>query len=190
MNAIRQRIISHKESLREFELIDRNKDDRACFLEISLFVNSRRELWSMLGVNLNLEDEVCRSIATRVVMELASGLQGENAMKATLTSKQFHRFRKNYLLDPEGSQEFFHRCVFAAFDTDGNSYLDKDELDGFLDTYYKAGSIFEGDVRLPEKAELKRRIMEKFDGKNEGRLSFEKIRGVISGAAMHDVLKT
>ena len=178
-----------QESHREFARLDSSGSKKACKEEIASFVASNAELWAMLSVNLDMSEEHCCEIATRVAMELASGLRGDEALAAEIDKHQFHKFRKHYILDPKGSQEFFHRSVFATFDSDRNHYLDEDELDLFLDTFYKSGSIFKGDVRLPEKAELKRLILEKHDKNKDRRLSFDSVRGIISGAALHDLVQ-
>ena len=74
-----------------------------------------------------------------------------------------------------------------AFDEDWNGVLDCDETDKFLDTCYISGSIFQGDVRLPPKEELKEQIHEKYALANkrdsQRKLSFQEVRGLISGMA-------
>jgi Ca2+-binding EF-hand superfamily protein len=110
-------------------------------------------------------------------------MQGEEGQKANITTHQFQQFQKKYVQDPKGSQEFFHRSVYDAFDLDGNGVLDKQETDKFLDTFYMTGSIFEGDDRLPEKEELKKLILEKLDVNGDGEFSFDEIRSLISGSA-------
>ena len=166
---------------------DKNNNNAACREEIGNFVATNSKLWAMLAVNLNRPEKECQAVATRVAMELASGLQGEAALKAELTKDQFHKFRKQYILDPAGSQEFFQRAVFAAFDTDNNAVLDEDELDALLGTFYESGSIFQGDVRLPPKEELKQLILQKYDISGDRRLSFGRVRGIISGTAVREV---
>lgn len=179
---------SKQESHKEFARLDSSGTKKACKDKIGAFVASNSELWAMLSVNLDMSEDDCQLIATRVAMELATGLKGDEAMESVIDKHQFHKFRKHYILDPKGSQEFFHRSVFATFDADQNHYLDEMELDLFLDTFYKSGSIFKGDVRLPEKAELKRLILEKHDKNKNRRLSFDSVRGIISGAALHDLV--
>lgn len=179
--------VDRKESNQLFHQFDTNKSNTADIDEIKAFVSSNAKLWAMLSVNLGRTEEECQKVATRVVMELVSGLQGDQALRSELTKDQFHQFRKKYILDPEGSQEFFHRAVFAAFDVDNNQILDEGELEALLDTFYQSGSIFQGDVRLPPKEELKALILEKYDVAGNKRLSFGRIRGVISGTAIRDV---
>lgn len=172
---------NRRESNNIFRQIDLNNDKTATQDEIYKFVSSNDKLWAMLGENLDLPHLECKGIATRVAMELASGLQGEAAMKAEVDKDQFHQFRKRYMLDKRGNEEFFHRAVFATFDRDNNNQLDEDELEDFLDIFYKSNSIFAGDAKLPPKHVLKRQIMEKFDDDGNGSLDFEEIRLVIAG---------
>lgn len=174
--------VEEAESAQQFRALDENHDNLACQEEMAKYVASRAELWAMLSVNLNLSEEVCRATATRVAMELASGKEGNKALQTELTEAQFHAFRTQYVLDGKGAQEFFHRCVFASFVKEGSRTMDAKELDAFLDTFYEAGSIFEGDARLPQKTELKERILRK---NSTGKLSFEQIRDVIRGTAAY-----
>lgn len=167
------------ESAQQFSQADVNNNKLVDQKEMLTYVKSHPEMWAMLSVNLGLSEEECQKTANRVAMELASGEGGAAAMKAELTEAQFHTFRSKYMLDGKGSQEFFHRCVFASFVKDGKQYLDANtELDSFLETFYKSGSIFAGDTRLPPKEELKERIMNNGDS---GRLSFESFRDIIRG---------
>jgi hypothetical protein len=151
--------------------------------EIHSFIGSTPTSWAMLQVNTGIPEEECKLVAYRVSLELASGRQGEESVAATITKKQFERFRKEFIDDPKGSQEFFHRCVFAAFDEDGNGVLDKEEIDKFLETFYMTGSIFEGDDRLPDKETLKKVILERLDENGDGLFNFDEIRSLISGSA-------
>jgi Ca2+-binding EF-hand superfamily protein len=180
---------ARKESNKKFHEIDANKDGAADKDEIATFVAQNHELWAMLSVTLDHSEESCQLAATRVAMELASGLQGDKALQAELSKEQFHKFRKHYVLDPMGSQEFFQRAVFASFDRDNDAVLDEDELERFLETFYKSGSIFKGDIRLPPKEELKGQILDKLDVKKDKRLSFARVRGIISGTAMLDIVE-
>jgi Ca2+-binding EF-hand superfamily protein len=176
------------ESTQIFGKIDLNSSKTACGKEIAEWVDTQAGLWAMLSVNLNISEGRCKFIATRVVMELATGLSGDEAMEKELTPEQFHDFRTKYMKDPKGSQEFFHRTVFAAFDADGNNSLDSEELDKLLDIFYEAGSIFKGDARLPEREDLKKLLYEKLDANKDGKFSFEEIRSLISGTASRDIL--
>ena len=183
---------------------------RVSHKEMEAFVGQHVELWAMLSVNLGLSDDRCREIAATVALEqfgsarasvalsenIAPVAQRVSAASADSSAKgskrssaqsmrrsDFVAFRKGVLNNPKGQQLFFHRCVFAAYDADGNGTLDPDELDNFLDVFYKAGSIFAGDSRLPPKDELRRLIYEKLDANRDGVLNFEEIHGLISGSA-------
>ena len=89
----------------------------------------------------------------------------------------------DFLEKPNGQQEFFHRTVFATFDTDKSGYLENKELDQFLNVFYQAGSIFAGDVRLPSKVKLKKAVMKQLDTNGDGKLDFAELRTLISGGA-------
>jgi hypothetical protein len=158
--------------------------------EFSVFIDKNAELWSMLTVNLGLTDEQCKSIATDVAFGLAldaptdpkkSGKKEALLDDDRLTKDQFHHFRKNFVVDPKGSLEFFHRCVFAAYDQNKNGVLERNEVDEFLDIFYKQDSIFKGDHRLPSKNKLKKLVYKELDKNKDGVLDFEEIRILISG---------
>lgn len=143
----------------------------------------------MLSVTLNLTEEHCRTIATDVAYQLAKRKKqkstadfdsAEREREPTLTELQSFL---DFVKKPKGEQEFFHRTVFRVFDQDGNGYLDSNELDQFLDIFYKAGSMFAGDVRLPPKQSLKKQVFAEFDVNGDGKLDFQEIRSIISGGA-------
>ena len=181
-----------KQSYEEFKKFDADKDKILSKDELATYIASHGELWAMLGANLNLDDSKCKEIATHVAYTLATTDKHNEDQKSSsstnatepriLNKEEFHRFRQKYVTDPRGSQEFFHRTVFAAFDLDSNGQLDKKEIDNFLDIFYKADSIFAGDKRLPKnKKKLRKIVMDKLDANNDGLLSFEEIRGLLSG---------
>ena len=164
--------------------------------EFEGFLHQHAELWAMLGVNLGFDDSKCRAIAAKVALDMfgresvtssaADSVGGAAADSASLTSMnrdEFMKFYKQIVKDPKGQQRFFHACVFAGFDADGNGVLDPAELDTFLEVFYKAGSIFKGDARLPPKEELRRLIYAKLDRDGDGKLSFDEINSLISGSA-------
>lgn len=151
--------------------------------EVHDFLARTPKTWAMLQVNIGFSEEACKMIAFRVCLELASGRHGAESQSTILTQTQFERFQKLYVDDPKGSQEFFHRCVFAAFDEDHDGILNKKETDNFLDTFYVHGSIFQGDDRLPEKDALKSMILKELDENGDGEFSFDEIRSLISGSA-------
>ena len=164
--------------------MDSNHDHHVTRTDLADYVKSHAELWAMLGVNLGIEEQKCEDIATRVAFELACGKQGRESFRvSSITGRQWNEFRKKYINDPKGTQEFFHRTVFATFDENYSSSLDEAQLDHFLDTFYTAGSIFKGDARLPEKEKLRALVYEKLDVDHDGNLSFEELRSLISGSA-------
>eukprot|EP00339_Tiarina_fusa_P010944 CAMPEP_0117019262 /NCGR_PEP_ID=MMETSP0472-20121206/14810_1 /TAXON_ID=693140 ORGANISM="Tiarina fusus, Strain LIS" /NCGR_SAMPLE_ID=MMETSP0472 /ASSEMBLY_ACC=CAM_ASM_000603 /LENGTH=236 /DNA_ID=CAMNT_0004724191 /DNA_START=115 /DNA_END=825 /DNA_ORIENTATION=- len=166
-----------KQSYEEFKKADADNDKVLSKDELGSYIDSHAQLWAMLGVNLNLDETQCREIATDVAFHLAVGEKEQRI----LNKEEFHRFREKYVINPQGSQEFFHRTVFAAFDKDSNGVLDRKELDHFLDIFYKADSIFAGDKRLPKKRKLRKIVLDKLDANNDGLLSFDEIRGLLSG---------
>ena len=190
---------SRRGSLREAARYDANNDGTISFKELQRYIEGNAKLWAMLAVNLNLPEADCREIATRVAFQLAKHLNKRNgdgtlpssSCKVEEEAEEEKREPTVYeiadLLDflqtPTGAQEFFHRTVFAAFDADNNGYLDYDELDQFLDVFYAADSIFAGDARLPPKFILKVQVLVEFDANQDGRLSFEEMRTLISGGA-------
>lgn len=183
---------SRRGSLREAARFDANNDGTISFKELQRYIQGNAKLWAMLAVNLNLPEADCREIATRVAFQLAKNLN-KRERNGTLPSSSCEEEREptvyeiadllDFLQTPTGAQEFFHRTVFAAFDADNNGYLDYDELDQFLDVFYAADSIFAGDARLPPKFILKVQVLVEFDANQDGRLSFEEMRTLISGGA-------
>mmetsp|Transcript_35125 Transcript_35125/g.44766 ORF Transcript_35125/g.44766 Transcript_35125/m.44766 type:complete len:200 (-) Transcript_35125:233-832(-) len=146
------------------------------------YIEKHAELWAMLAVNLGKSEEFCREIASSVAYSMAQNIKSKNASESgKLTQSQFTSFRVNWVQNPKGQREFFQRCVFAVFDEDNNKVLDDDELSNFLDIFYEAGSIFKGDLRLPEKDKLTQWVKEKLDTDHDGKLSFEEIGSLISG---------
>jgi Ca2+-binding EF-hand superfamily protein len=133
------------------------------------------------GVNLGIGEEKCREIATNVAYNLANS--SDDKRRSSVSANEFHAFWTEFVDSPKGQQEFFHRTVFAAFDVDGNGYLDPNELDKLLETFYEAGSIFKGDHRLPDKESLRKIVNDRLDKDKDGKLSFEEIRMLISGSA-------
>ena len=189
--------------------VDTNNDGKIQRLELLKYIEKNANLWAMLGVNLNLAESKCQEIATNVAYQMAK-LQlsiddikdndnGKNKGSKLETYKslrdlpdseklreptvaEFQSFI-NFVNHPKGEQEFFQRTVFATYDKDQNGYLDRNELDSFLNIFYEANSIFAGDVRLPTKEKLKEQVLETLDKNNDGKLEFQEIRQLISGGA-------
>merc|ERR1712232_992854 len=110
-------------------------------------------------------------------------------MGGELTKQQFHDFRMKCIVDPAGSQEFFHRAIFAIFDADNNGVLDEKELEEFLEILHKSGSFFRGSnvTKLPPVDQLRRIIMKHYDTDNDKTISFEEVRSIIVGEASKEV---
>ena len=116
------------------------------------YISDHAELWAMLSVNLGLDEERCRKIAVDVAFQIAvpdSSIISSPSTASTASSKsrgrgrrmsllsadvhtarvmteaQFHHFREQVILNPKGQQLFFHRTVFAAFDSDQSGFLDR-----------------------------------------------------------------
>ena len=98
------------------------------------------QLYETLALNLDIDREKCKEIATEVAYKLA----GTNAQE--LTSEQFVQFKAQYAeITSPGNQEFVFRTVFRVYDTDGNGLLDSEELDGFVNLFFKADSFVRRD---------------------------------------------
>jgi hypothetical protein len=148
--------------------------------ELKEFVEQNPALWAMLEPIVGVGEEQCKMICIRVITELISGLHGKEARDAIIRQRQFLRFERQYVKNAKGSQELFHRCVFASFDSDHNGVLDAKETDNFLDAFYSTGSVVLGDHILPEKKDLKKLIHEKLNDDDEGDFTFAEIRSIIS----------
>lgn len=191
------RKVFHHGSTKEARKLDANNDGSISWDELYKYITSQEKLWAMLAVNLNLPEEECRDIATDVAFQLAkTNKRSKSARDLRKSMKDFiapEREREpsvrelqsflDFVKKPKGEQEFFHRTVFQVFDQDENGYLDIDELDKFLDIFYKADSIFANDSRLPPKQVLKKVVLKEFVTDGECKLGFQDIRFLISGGA-------
>mmetsp|Transcript_12767 Transcript_12767/g.28041 ORF Transcript_12767/g.28041 Transcript_12767/m.28041 type:complete len:214 (-) Transcript_12767:80-721(-) len=166
--------------------VDTDQDGRVSKEELAKYIDKHAELWAMLSVNCGIDESECRKIATHVAFRMAKVKHLRSSM-TTLPQQVLDReptvqeFQTllDWLNEPRGNLEFFHRTVFSAFDKNGNGYLEPDELDAFLDVYYQAGSIFAGDVRLPEKATLKQNLLDNFDTDGDGQISFRELQSIL-----------
>ena len=169
--------------------VDVNNDGLISREELRAFIAKNEKLYLMLSVNLNIPADQCRDIATDVAYLMAKRGYDQTMSLRDLTSSTrlrlptiFQSFL-NFLDQPKGQQEFFHRTVFAVYDLDMSGYIEPDELDNFLNVFYEAGSIFAGDVRLPQKATLRKEVMRQLDTNGDGKLEFSELRTLISGGA-------
>jgi Ca2+-binding EF-hand superfamily protein len=179
-------------SKKEFKKLDVNKDKALSLDELGTYVSSHSELWTMLGMSLDLNVKKCIELATDVAFTLASG-EGVTKPKKNeyyrkkdreLTEAEFTHFHKNYVLDPEGARLFYLRTIFAAFDVNGDGVLERNELDRFLDVFYEAGSVFKGNKRLPDKKELQRIVIGRLDKNKDGALNFQEMRSLLEVVAV------
>jgi Ca2+-binding EF-hand superfamily protein len=170
--------------------VDTNNDGLISRDELSTFIARNEKLYLMLSVNLNIPEAKCRDIATEVAYQMSKRQKREMSLRdlsestrlRNPTVQEFQDFL-NFLDEPTGQQEFFHRTVVTTYDVDNSGYLESEELDKFLEVFYQAGSIFAGDVRLPEKATLKKEVMKQLDINRDGKLQFSELRSLISGGA-------
>jgi hypothetical protein len=146
----------------DFDAADIDRSNTMSKKELAGFIDKHAQLYETLALNLDMDRETCKAIATEVAFKLARC--GDNA--TDLTKPQFVEFKKKYILDPKGNQSFVFRTVFRAYDKDGNGYLDSEELDGFVDLFFKADSfVRKDDPRLKDMSgdDLKKLITEKCD---------------------------
>ena len=177
------------ESVREARSIDDDNNGTISKPELRAYIQKNAKLWAMLCVNLNMSESNCQRCATSVAYQLGKSLKAKTPVeelpkadrRREPTVEEVAMFL-DFVKTPKGEQEFFHRTVFRAFDADSNGYLDNDELEKFLDVFYRADSIFAGDRRLPSKFMLKLKVLMDLDD-GDGKLTFEEIRSLISGGA-------
>lgn len=177
-------------SAKEFKKLDVNKDKTLSKDELGKYIESHSDLWATLGKNLGLSVKKCIEIATEVAFSLAFGegisrpKKNEHRARHELSEAEFKHFHKNFVLDENGSHEFFLRTIFAVFDLNGDGVLSASELDRFLDVFYEAKDIFKGDMKLPEKKNLVRIVGKRLDSNHDGVLQFSEIRDLLEVAAV------
>merc|ERR1712137_1320868 len=93
----------------------------------------------------------------------------------------FQVLRHGVMRDPKGQLDFFHTALFAVFDPNRNNVLDAKALDDFLDIFYKEGSIFIRDCRLPEKDFLRACVYSQLNSNKDGLLTFSDIKPMLTG---------
>lgn len=154
--------------------------------ELKEYIEQNPALWAMLEAIAGVGEEQCKMICFRVITELISGLHGKDARDSIIRQRRFLRFERLYVKNAKGSQEFFHRCVFASFDSDHNGVLDATETDKFLDAFYSTGSVVVGDVILPEKKDLKKLIHERLDNNDDVEFTFAELQSIINKIVPED----
>lgn len=172
-----------KESKRIFNKLDSDGSKTASKDEIYKFVAKNEELWEKLRRKLNQPKDKAIMAATRVAMELATGLEGQAALDAELTKEQFHEFRKKYMLDSKGTDEFFQRAIFANFDADHSGALDEEELDEFLTAIYDTRDVRKKRYSMWDQGQMKDLILEKFDKDGDNAVSYSDVKDIIGGGA-------
>ena len=70
------------------------------------------------------------------------------------------------------------------FDLNNDGVLNARELDKFLDIFYKAKSVFKGDMKLPEKKQLLKIVGSRLDANGDGVLAFDEVRDLLEVAAV------
>lgn len=159
-----------------FRATDLDGDGKITPAELMTLVERNPPLWSMLHVNTGLDEAYCKAVA----LEVAHKKFDANG-DGRISLQEFRALHATLLACPRGQLEFFHETLFAAFDADGNGKLDETELDRFLELFYEESSIFSGDRRLPPKQALKERALRELERDNDGKLSFEELRPMLTG---------
>lgn len=179
-----------EDSHKEFKKLDINNDKTLSKDELGKYIESHSDLWSTLGMNLNLPVKKCIEVATDVAFSLAFGegktkpKNNELRKRRELSEAEFKYFHKNFVLDEKGSHEFFLRTIFSVFDLNNDGVLNAKELDKFLDIFYKAKDVFKGNMKLPEKKHLLKIVGSRLDKNRDGVLEFHEIRDLLEVAAV------
>ena len=136
------------------------------------------QLYQTVQLNLDINEEEAKEIATKVAYELAGGTP-----MSPISKRQFSSFKENFVMSPKGNQSYVFRTIFAAYDTDGNGFIDASELDGFADLFFKENSfVRKDDPRMASfrDKEFKKIMFERCDTNKDGKFSFEEIEGGFS----------
>ena len=103
-----------KEAAKDFNKYDKDNSKTMDEAELREFVVAHRhgQLWETIHLNLSIEAERAKDIATFVSFSLAGGKKG-----GTITMAQFIEFKKNWVDDHQGNQKFMLHTVFSSQDT-------------------------------------------------------------------------
>ena len=71
-------------------------------------------------LNLNIDEERAKDIATHVAFSLIGGDESKG-----VTLAQFTEFLNKWVKDPKGNQEFMLHTVFSSQDRDENGFIDE-----------------------------------------------------------------
>merc|ERR1712166_1386958 len=141
--------------------------------------HNKGQLYETVQLNLSIEAEHAKDIAAYVAFSLAGG-EGSG----TITKEQFDGFKKKWVDNPKGNQQFVMHTVFSSQDKDRNGYLDAEELDGLANLFFDGSWLSADDPRMKQfkdKEHFKKLITEKCDANMDGKFSYEEIVGVLSG---------
>lgn len=73
-----------------------------------------------MQLNLNIEEERAKDIATHVAFSLIGGDETKG-----VTQEKFTEFLTKWVDDPKGNQEFMLHTVFSSQDRDENGFIDE-----------------------------------------------------------------
>jgi len=170
-----------REAAKDFRKYDKDDSKTMDEAELREFVVAHRhgQLWETIHLNLSIEAERAKDIATFVSFSLAGGIKG-----GTITMAQFIEFKKNWVDNDQGNQKFMLHTVFSSQDTDQSGFIEEDELDGMANLFFDGSWLTEGDPRMKhfkDKEHFKQIIHDKCDTDKDGKFSFEEMVGVITG---------
>lgn len=152
--------------------------------------HSGGQLWQTTQLNLGLTEQEAKACAIQCAWQLAGCFDIETGVhKKGLTQAEFVKFKSNYADmqgNPQGNQKFVMHTVFSSQDTDGNGFLDAQELDGLAAKFFDGSWLSPDDPRMKkfrDKEHFKELITLNCDENKDGKFSFEEMVGVISGQA-------
>jgi len=166
-----------KQARAAFDACDTDADGYLNKTELTCFVDNHPELWAMLEITTGRSESECQTLVTSLLMDKL------DLNKDKLISwGEFQGLWYGVLSDPKGQLDFFHAALFGVFDPNKDGVLDREEFSDFLDIFYKEGSVFLGDYRLPEKNVLRDRVYSELDTNDDGLLTFSEMRPLLTGS--------
>ena len=150
-----------EQSRKVAESFDTNDDGELSASEIHHYTDEHLELWLALSEQCGINENACRKIVVQVAMAMAT--KDDTKPPRNPTTKEFGAFLHKLGAQQKTRDEFFHRTVFVAFDTNQNGTLERKELFGFLDVLYNSAAKFGALDSLPKKETLKTSAISKFD---------------------------
>lgn len=186
LTAINRFVKKTENAQKEFKKLDVDKSNALSKDELAKYIYTHSDLWQSLSRMLDIGEKTCISVATNVAFALA--LKKEDAMNTIqdreLTAKEFKRFHKHYITSEKGANEFYLRIIFAIFDLNHDGVLSTEELDRFLDVFYKSRTFFQGNESLPDRQSLNEIVCKRCDVNNDGALEFSEVRDLLVLAAV------